>query len=72
MVKERNQEILKKFIGKKVLILTQKDYVYNANILEVEDDFVRFLDKYNKEIALKLTDIKQVTSENVKWITKKK
>ncbi len=66
MVKERNQEILKKFIGKKVLILTQKDYVYNANILEVEDDFVRFLDKYNKEIALKLTDIKQVTSENVK------
>jgi hypothetical protein len=66
MVKERNQEILKKFIGKKVLILTQKDYVYNANILEVEDDFVRFLDKYNKEIALKLTDIKQVTSENIK------
>jgi small nuclear ribonucleoprotein (snRNP)-like protein len=66
MVKERNQEILKKFIGKKVLILTQNDYVYNANILEVEDDFVRFLDKYNKEIALKLTDIKQVTSENVK------
>lgn len=69
MVKERNQEILKKFIGKKVLILTQKDYVYNANILEVEDDFVRFLDKYNKEIALKLTDIKQVTSENIKWKT---
>jgi len=66
MVKERNQEILKKFIGKKVLILTQKDYIYNANILEVEDDFVRFLDKYNKEIALKLTDIKQVTSENIK------
>jgi hypothetical protein len=66
MVKERNQEILKKFIGKNVLILTQKDYVYNANILEVEDDFVRFLDKYNKEIALKLTDIKQVTSENIK------
>lgn len=66
MVKERNQEILKKFIGKKVLILTQNDYVYNANILEVEDDFVRFLDKYNKEIALKLTDIKQVTSENVR------
>lgn len=66
MVKERNQEILKKFIGKKVLILTQKDYVYKANILEVEDDFVRFLDKYNKEIALKLTDIKQVTSENIK------
>jgi small nuclear ribonucleoprotein (snRNP)-like protein len=66
MVKERNQEILKKFIGKKVLILTQNDYVYNANILEVEDDFVRFLDKYNKEIALKLTDIKQVTSENIK------
>lgn len=66
MVKERNQEILKKFIGKKVLILTQKDYVYNANILEVEDDFVRFLDKYNKEVALKLTDIKQVTSENIK------
>jgi len=66
MVKERNQEILKKFIGKKVLILTQKDFVYNANILEVEDDFVRFLDKYNKEIALKLTDIKQVTSENIR------
>ena len=66
MVKERNQEILKKFIGKKVLILTQNNYVYNANILEVEDDFVRFLDKYNKEIALKLTDIKQVTSENIK------
>ncbi len=66
MVKERNQEILKKFIGKKVLILTQNDYVYNANILEVEDDFVRFLDKYNKDIALKLTDIKQVTSENIK------
>lgn len=63
MVKERNQELLRKFIGKRVLILTQKDFVYNANILEVEDDFVRFLDKYNKEIALKLSDIKQVTSE---------
>jgi len=62
MVEERNKELLEKFVGRKVLILTQKDFVYNANILEVNNDFIRFLDKFNKEIALKLTDIKQVTS----------
>lgn len=60
--KERNQELLEKFIGKRVLLLTKDDYVYNANILEVKEDFVRFLDKYNKEIVLKLSYIKQITT----------
>lgn len=62
MEKERTKEMLERFKGKKVLILTQKDFVYNANILEVNNNFVVFKDKFGSEVCLDIKDVKQVTS----------
>lgn len=62
---DRQKEILKRFVGKKVLILTQKDFVYNANIIEVQEDFVLFIDKFGSEVVLDISDIKQITGEKI-------
>jgi len=46
--------------GKKVMIITIEEFFYTAEIIEVYDDSVLFSDKYQNEILLTFSQIKQI------------
>ncbi|MFH1311541.1 MAG: hypothetical protein ABIH65_04005 [Nanoarchaeota archaeon] len=49
-----------KIKNKRVLIITQQDFCYTADILEIYSDAVLFQDKFGKEVLLEFSQIKQI------------
>jgi hypothetical protein len=57
---EERKQIYKRFEGKKVLILTNSNFKFNTNHLQVLDNGLFFIDKFGKEILLAFSEIRLI------------
>ena len=51
------------WIGKKVFIKLVSGECYNATVIEVDDDFMRILDKYGETVIISLKQILKIVDE---------
>lgn len=53
----------KERIGKRVYIILKSERRYQGIVLSVDEHFIQLKDKFNKEVAISLTDIAVVQNE---------
>lgn len=64
------KEDLKIYLHKKVRLILKSGYNYHGYVLSLGDDFIRFKDKYNRMVIVKLDDISLI-EEFKEWAMKK-
>lgn len=54
---ELTKEEIKELEGKKLLIITNKNFTYNCLVLSSGEDYVHIRDKYDKQVFIKVEEI---------------
>jgi len=58
---KEGQKVYKSFEGKKVRIITESNYTYNTDCLDVLEDHIKFKDKFSREVVISYSEIKLIT-----------
>ena len=53
----------KEWKGKKVFLLLNSDHAYTGIIIDSDDNFISFIDKFNDKITINTSEIKIIKEE---------
>jgi len=53
----------KEWIGKRIFIKTTSG-VYSGNVLDVDDNFLEMIDKFNNKVTIAISQIIKIVEEN--------